>query len=145
MDEYESQTELALRYGVTSHVIGRWLAEAGLRVVGGDPTDKAHELGLVKERPTGRGEPGHTYWVWHVAKTTKILNDSGHQEICYPEPNSDNPLIGPFDSSLSGSDSWEIRNSDGKTFCWVIGERPARFLVKVLNALHKFDKLPRSA
>jgi hypothetical protein len=145
MDEYESQTELALRYGVTSHVIGRWLAELGLRVIGADPTQKAHDLGLVLQRPSDRGDGKHPCWVWHVVKTTKLLNDAGHKEIFYPEPHNDNPLIGPFGCRLSGTDSWEIHNSDGKTFCWVVGEKPARFLVKVLNALYKFDKLPRSA
>lgn len=82
MDGYESQTDLGKRYGVTSHVIGRWLAkELGLRVVGGDPTAKAHELGLAMAIPTGRGDGEHTYWVWSVEETTRLLEEVGHKQI----------------------------------------------------------------
>jgi hypothetical protein len=80
--EYESLTDLGKRFGVSSHVIGRWLAALGLRVVGkNDPTVKAIQLGLTAKAPTNRGDGCYTYTVWHVAKTVALLEAAGHKQI----------------------------------------------------------------
>lgn len=62
MDEFSTLTELGKLFGVSSHSIGRWLIECGLRTPGKKPSRKAFEDGLVRQAPTGRGA-GY-FWVW---------------------------------------------------------------------------------
>jgi hypothetical protein len=79
--EFESMKDLGKRYGATSHEIGQWLAALGLRIVGGDPTVEAFEKGLVKRVFTQRGNYDHPYFIWHVAKTLKLLQAAGHRQV----------------------------------------------------------------
>ena len=53
--EFSRLTEIGKVFGVSSRVCGRWVADLGLRVVGGDPTPRAYELGLVKSAPIACG------------------------------------------------------------------------------------------
>ena len=79
--EFESMRDLGKRYGVSSHKMGGWLAALGLRTVGGSPTGKAFQLGLVKTASTGRGDSDGYFYVWHVAKTMKLLDAAGYQPV----------------------------------------------------------------
>ena len=72
--EYESMRDLGKRYGISSHKIGKLLVALGLRTVAGRPSARAFELGLVKTASTGRGDENGYFYVWHVAKTTKLLD-----------------------------------------------------------------------
>ncbi len=73
-NEYSSQTELGKLFGVSSHTIGRWLWEAGLRDSDGKPTAWGWEY--VSQRPSTN--PGTYFNVWHREKTVKLLESKGH-------------------------------------------------------------------
>lgn len=75
-EEYLSQTELGRLYGVSSHVIGRWLKELGLRTHKGKPSELAFANDMVKDRPS-RGI-GTYFWTWHREKTTARFDRAGY-------------------------------------------------------------------
>lgn len=78
--EYESMRDLGKRYNLTSHKIGKLLTAQGLRTAG-RPSSKAFDLGMVKTASTGRGDEDGYFYVWHVAKTTKVLDAAGYQRV----------------------------------------------------------------
>jgi hypothetical protein len=144
--EYETLTQLGKRFGVSCKKMGVWLEELGLRKVGGDPTPRAHELGLVTTAPTGRGDGNHQFYIWHTSQVIKLLEAAGHlqigKEIDQPKEEKAPTLIGPFSHRLSGTNSYEILNGDGEAAFWTIGEENADFAVKLLNLADKAGKLP---
>ena len=72
MNEYLSLTDLGRLYGVSSHVVGRWLKGLGLRTKDGRPSAEAFAQGYVAQRPSR--QPGTYFWIWHADKTTAILD-----------------------------------------------------------------------
>lgn len=52
MNEYFTLTELGRLYGVSSHVVGRWLKNLGLRTESGQPSNQAFADGFVSQRPS---------------------------------------------------------------------------------------------
>ncbi len=72
MNEYLSLTELGRLYGVSSHVVGRWLKGLGLRTQDGRPSPEAFAQSYVTQRPSR--QPGTYFWIWHADKTTGILD-----------------------------------------------------------------------
>lgn len=77
MDEYASLTQLGKLYGVSSHVVGRWLKGLGLRNEDGKPSCQAFAECYVAQRPSR--QPGTYFWTWHREKTTALLDN-----MCYP-------------------------------------------------------------
>ena len=77
MGEYLSLTELGRLYGVSSHLIGKWLKGLGLRTMSGQPSGQAFAAGFVSSRPSR--QPGTYFYVWHSRKTTDVLDG-----MCYP-------------------------------------------------------------
>jgi len=71
-DGYLSQTELGELYGVSSHVIGKWLRGLGMRTADGRPSGEAFSDGMVTKRPSRR--PGTWFYVWHAEKTTALFD-----------------------------------------------------------------------
>jgi hypothetical protein len=71
-DEYLSLTEIGRLYGVSSHRVGKWLKDLCLRTEDGRPSGDAFRQGYVSQAPS-RG-PGTYFYVWHVGKTTEILD-----------------------------------------------------------------------
>jgi hypothetical protein len=146
--EYSTLTDIGTKFGCSSHVIGKWLAALGLRVVGGDPTPTAKARGLVKTAPTGRGEGDHPhpFFIWHTEKTVKLLENAGHRQVQMPEPHHAAPssklLVGPFSNRVSGTEGYEILNGNGNAFGWVTGEGPATWVVRLLNLADKHGKFP---
>jgi len=144
--EYESLTDLGKRFGVSCRKMGVWLQELGLRTVGDDPTAKAHELGLVVKAPTGRGPGNRQFYIWHTSKVINLLAAAQHRQIGkqteQPKEDKVPRLIGPFSQRLSGTNSYEILNGDGAVAFWTVGEKNARFAVKLLNLADKAGKLP---
>jgi hypothetical protein len=73
--EYLSMKEIGALYGVSSHVVGRALKDAGLRTPEGKPSSRAFEEDAVTQR---HSDDGDTYfWIWDVAKVTPILERAG--------------------------------------------------------------------
>lgn len=77
MSEYGSQTELGKIFGVSSHTMGVWLRDAGLRGPDGKPTTTGH--GYADTRPSTN--PGTYFWVWHKERTLRLLESLGHKPL----------------------------------------------------------------
>lgn len=76
-DGFLSMTELGKLYGVSSHKMGKWLMELGLRDRNKKPSRMAHEKGFVEQRDST--QPGTYFWVWNAGKTTWALEKAGHK------------------------------------------------------------------
>jgi hypothetical protein len=76
LDQHLSLTELGHLYGVSSHIMGRWLKDMGLRTADNQPSDRAIRDGYVSKRPST--QPGSYFWVWHSKKTIEALTKAGH-------------------------------------------------------------------
>ena len=74
--EYMTMREIAKLFGSTSHQIGRALKRLGLREENGEPSPRAHQLGLVHKRPVYEKEC-FDVWTWHVEKTIPFLEADG--------------------------------------------------------------------
>ena len=72
MDNYLSLTELGRIYGVSSHVVGKWLKRLGLRTESGQPSAEAFRDGCVSQRPST--QPGTCFYVWQRTRTTLLLD-----------------------------------------------------------------------
>lgn len=127
MSEFVSQTELGKIFGVSSHEIGKWLVEAGLRTPEKRPSTFAFERGFVERAPTGRGS-GYFY-VWHTQKTTQRLEVAGHSLRVSLKP----MLSGPFKARKSSEAGFEIVDGNGNVVIWCHGESVARTVVWLLN------------
>ena len=75
-DEFLSLTELGKEYGVSSHKMGKWLIDLGLRDRNKKPSRAAFENGFVQQRDST--QPGTYFWVWNKAKTLWALEKAGH-------------------------------------------------------------------
>jgi hypothetical protein len=76
-DEFLSMTELGKLYGVSSHKMGKWLVDVGLRDKNKKPSRAAFEHGFVEQK--GSTQPGTYFWVWHAEKTKWELGKAGHK------------------------------------------------------------------
>ena len=146
--DYGTLTLIGKRFGVSCRVCGQWLADQGLREIGGSPSREAFAAGLVNKTPTNRGDGNGYFYVWHVRGVVELLEKAGHKQVEHhddePKPGAARLLIGPFSHRLSGSDGYELANGNGVVFGWIRGERVATFLVKLLNLLDKHGHLPAS-
>jgi len=132
VSEFDSMTDLGTIFGVTSHKLGKWLVAIGLRTPEMKPSKKAFDGGYVKQAPSPTN--GGYFWVWHRLKTIVALEAAGHVQIAHQPPGS---LIGPFEARRSGTNGFEIVNSDGATAVWVIGKDNANELVKLMNLAYQ--------
>jgi hypothetical protein len=78
-DKFFSLTELGRLYGVSSHKIGKWLMDLGLRDQNKKPSRTAFDNGFVQQRDSTN--IGTYYWVWHFAKTCQALEKAGHKMV----------------------------------------------------------------
>lgn len=74
MNEYVSQREIGQIYGVSSHVVGKWLKGLGLRNEQGYPTHEA--LSMVSKRPSTN--EGTWITVWHREQVLEIFDNMGY-------------------------------------------------------------------
>lgn len=77
MTEYKSMREIGALYGVTSHTLGRWLRDLGLRTANGKPSTTAFSEGYVAQRPSR--QPGTYYYAWNVDQTVNLLDRMGYE------------------------------------------------------------------
>lgn len=94
MNEYLSLRDLGKLYGVSSHEVGKWLKNLGLRNETGYPTTEAIKDGLVKKAPSK--QPGTYFWVWNTSKTTEILDN-----MCYPRDSNDEAETHDFPEGMT--------------------------------------------
>jgi hypothetical protein len=82
-EEFLSQTELGKLYGVSSHMIGRWLTDAGLRGRNGKPCGEGWNFVTTRTSTN----VGTFFYVWNRTKTTALLAKRGHQvKVTLSEP-----------------------------------------------------------
>jgi hypothetical protein len=131
-NRHTTLTELGTMFGVSSHVIGRWLVEIGLRTPDKRPSAEAFEGGYCQQAPTGRGQ-GY-FWVWHAQKTIAALEKAGHsRKESAPQAGR---LVGPFTLEQSDTSEFRIVGTDGTVSVWVQGELKARQVLGLLNLGH---------
>ena len=80
--DYTTMRDIGKQFDASSHEIGRWLTELGLRTKFKEPSQEAITGGFCKRRAVD-GVPGGQV-VWNVAKTVAALEKAGHQQIVKP-------------------------------------------------------------
>lgn len=132
-----TQTQLGQLFGVSSHVIGKWLSEVGLRGQGNRPTDKARREGYCGKAAAG---PSGFHWVWVAGKTVAALQAAGHAIVADPPEDLIEPptLEGPF--ALSSADRRHVLNAAGEVVVKTTSERNADALLKLLNLADRHGK-----
>lgn len=142
-EKYTTMRELGKHFGATSHEIGRWLVEIGLRTQSKEPSQKAIAGGYCKKQSFDG--PGLQV-VWHVGKTIAALEAAGHQQIVTPPPMpvpTSTGLVGPFTLEQSGINGYVIRGGDGATAIWLYGKAAARTVLNLLNLAYQHGYLNR--
>jgi hypothetical protein len=132
---YLTQTELGEVFGVTSHQIGRWLIEIGLRTPDKQPSRKAFAEGFVAQSPL---DTGGCFYKWDQDKTVKALENAGHRR---KTPESTNRIVGPFTAQESGTNGYEIVSGNGTVSVWVVGHWNAETVTALLNLAYRHGKL----
>jgi hypothetical protein len=136
--DYTTMREIGKRFDASSHDVGRWLTEIGLRTQHKEPSREAITGGYCKRRAM-EGGPG-TLVVWNTEKTAAALEQAGHKQIVKP-PSMPIPkttrLVGPFTLERSGTNGFVIRDGDGTTCIWVYGEETAHKVLRLLNVAYK--------
>lgn len=136
-----NQRQLGEHFGVTSHVVGRWLKSAGLREPTGQPSPAAIEGGFVEQVDLG---DGHPFWAWRK-KTVPFLEEQGHLRplVALPDAASQTYLVGPFIARSCGEDGdgHEVVDANGTVGVWVRGEDNAKAVVALMNLGHQYRGL----
>lgn len=155
MDDFATLTQLGRSFGVSSHVIGKWLVEIGLRTKEKKPSRAAFERELVKQAPTGRGS-GY-FWVWNRQKTLAALEAAGHHPTCDSVAAAESRpvesaihrsqgqlqlspqarLIGPFEARRNSENGFEIVSGDGTVSLWGYGQHKVEKVVALLNLAYR--------
>ena len=137
-----TQTQLGELFGVTSHKIGQWLKDIGLRDEDGKPTEEAHDGHFCKQAPSG---PTGYHWVWDSKKTVAALLEDQHLLVPNPPQNLMAPAIlnGPFFVRNSASQEFVIENGDGSGSVWANNKMTADVIARILNAAHKSGHIDR--
>ncbi len=143
--EHMTLSQIGEVFGASSHQVGRWLTQIGLRYEskqGRKPSRDAYAGGYVKDVPS-RGQ-GYI-WAWHTEKTAKALEDAGHKIAIQPGHELLAPcrLNGPFEYRPNAQFGHEIVNGDGTVAICVSGEQNAQFLTNLLNIADKHGVVKR--
>ena len=137
-----TQGQLGEFFGVSSHKIGRWLIEVGLRTSEMEPSNKAIEGRFMQMHST---DYGPRFPVWDKEKTVKALELAGHkrsQAADEPKESMVTPT-GPFTARRSSADGggFEIVGGDSTVAVWCRGERFAGRLALLLTVADRHGKL----
>ena len=79
MSEFLSQTDLGKLFGVSSHVIGKWLLDCGLRTENKKPSRKAFEGGYVEKAACKDAASLSLRTKWSSCRTNYKLFDCATQ------------------------------------------------------------------
>lgn len=133
--KHMTQTQIGKLFGATSHVIGDWLKEIGLRDPDGKPTEEAHDGHFCKQAPSG---PTGYHWAWDAEKTVAALREAGYQLVPNPPQALVAPAIlnGPFCVRKSAGSEFVIENGDRSASLWANNKMTADVVARILNAAH---------
>lgn len=142
--EYLTQSQLGDLFGVSSHNIGHWLADLGLRDDRKKPTKAALDGGFVKTGPS-RGY-GTYHWIWHAEKTVAALRRAGHQTVPTPPLALVEPpkLVAPF-SVRPCDKGFGVMNGEGDVCLMALTEEIADLTVRLLSVANKCGVMDRLA
>jgi hypothetical protein len=135
-----SQSQLGKLFGVSSHVIGKWLVDVGLRSVRKRPTWDAHQEGFCESAPSGQSG---FHWIWNSERTVRRLVDAGHDLVIAPpeELVLTSPLVGPF--RILESNECDILSGDGAIAVRAASPKTAEVVLRLLNLAYKGGPLDR--
>ncbi len=136
-----TQTQLGLLFGATSHEVGKWLVQCGLRDAKTKrPTATAHNEKLCDTAPSG--QVGYC-WAWDATKTVQRLVEAGHPLLAEPPSQLvESPqMVGPF--QVEPTDKRNIVNSEGQFVLKASVEAHAAGVVMLLNAAHRHGTLQK--
>jgi hypothetical protein len=130
--EFMTLTQLGEVFGTTSHQVGRWLVEIGLRTSAKKPSKAAFDGGYVKAGPSRN--QGYN-WIWHSERTVQALETAGHKLAIQPgcELLNQCRLSGPFAIQAHPQFGHQVINGDGSVAVWISGEQNAQFVCSLLN------------
>lgn len=125
--EFVSMKQLGQLFGATSHQIGRWLVEAGLRTKGLQPSQRAIEGGFIDMVTL---DDGTQFASWHREKIIEALEKAGHCRVdCTPTEQ----VVGPFSVRISEAGVVEILDGRELSCCVATNKDIAVKLVRQLN------------
>ncbi len=136
-----TQSQLGELFGVSSHKIGEWLVQCGLRnEKAKKPTPDAHKGGFCDTAPSG--QVGYC-WAWDAERTAQRLVDAGHSLVAEPPSHLIEPpeMVGPF--KTQPTDNKNVVNAEGQFVLRAGVEPHAAVLVRLLNAAHRHGTLAR--
>ena len=141
--EFRTLTQIGEVFGASSHQVGKWLVEIGLRTEGKRPSTAAFDGEFVTQGPS-RGN-GYN-WVWHSVRTVAALEKAGHRRIPNPPPFLVDPpkLNGPFTTKANRTNGFDIVNADGSVAIVVSGPRNVELVARLLNLAEKHGFLARA-
>ena len=138
-----TQSQLGQIFGVSSHVIGDWLCQIGLRdKETKKPTKTAHFENLCETAPSG--SLGYC-WVWKSEETVDALKKAGHRPVSFPsrELVEQSTLKGPFAAKPLKDGTIEVANSDGAVCLIANSNATASLIIELLNLANKHGALHR--
>jgi hypothetical protein len=140
--EFMTMSQIGELFGVSSHQVGKWLVEIGLRTDRKAPSQLAFGGDFVTQAPSRND--GYN-WVWHSARTVAALEKAGHRRIYNPPTYLVHPakLKGPFGKRGNTENGYDIVNGDGSVAIVVSGEENADFMVKVLTLADRHGVIAR--
>jgi hypothetical protein len=134
-------TEIGQLFGVSSHVVGRWLVGIGLRTPEKFPSTKAFKGGYTNKAPNGRGSGW--YYVWDRDKTVQALEEAGHRcsgDLEDERLSVPTRLVGPFVVRCRPDHGFDVVGGDDIANIQVRGQENAELLLRLLNLAHHYGK-----
>lgn len=128
-----NQQHLGRLFGASSHEVGKWLVEAGLKdATTGKPSRDAHRgkfCDLAASGPTG--------WAWRPEKVVPLFLEAGQRLVIDPPEDlvESSPLNGPF--TITVDQPKQIRNADGTPAMVASSSENAAFVLRLLNLAHE--------
>lgn len=132
---YLTQTQLGSLFGASSHEVGRWLVEVGLRdPKAKKPTDTAHRDGYCETAPSG---PSGYHYVWEAQKTVQRFLEAGRKLLNeLPEELVEPPsLSGPF--RVDETSPLDVVGGDGSLVIRGACRRNAKVVMRLLNLAYE--------
>lgn len=74
---YKTMRDIGKEFGATSHDVGKWLKNQGLRLENGEPSPEAKRDGWIKK--VDSTQPGTYFYVWNAQKTQDLFAIMGYE------------------------------------------------------------------
>lgn len=135
-----SQKQLGKVFGVSSHSIGLYLKQIGLRNSKGEPTPQAIAEKLAVKVDSSEAD----FFAWDKTRTIELLHKAGLYMPGEEEQPKQAPpvLVGPFTTRGNPTvGDWEIVGADGIVGIRVRGKANADKIAAILTVAHRWGKL----